>query len=176
MEPTRVVASSQLSLRFSGHESFACRYAWLPKAFQALDARPDLFVDDELAMLELGIGKNMVKSLRFWVEVMGVAHPQNRGRSLSLTGFARELFGENGLDPYIEDLRTQWLLHWKLASHHEGAPFAWDYLIGRWPYPEFTRSEALSAFQRESERLGGAHSETTLNQHLDVFLRTYLSN
>jgi hypothetical protein len=166
----------QPRLRFSGHESFACRYAWLPKAFRALEAKPDLFTDDAFAMLELGIGKNMVTSLRFWVEVMDVAQPQNRRGSLVLTDFARELFAENGLDPYIEDTRTQWLLHWKLSSHREGGPFAWDYLIGRWPYPEFTRSEALGAFQRESERLGWTHSEVTLAQHLDVFLHTYLSN
>jgi len=176
IQPSLAPLDERPSLRFSGHESFACRYAWLPKAFRFLAEEPDLFADDEAVMLNLGIGKNMVKSLRFWVEVMGVAQPQNRGRNFLLTHFATDLFAEDGLDPYIEDLRTQWLLHWKLSSRREGAPFAWDYLIGHWPYPEFTRSEALSAFRHESKRLGWAHSETTLAQHLDVFLHSYLSN
>ena len=46
--------------RFSGHESFALRYAWLPKAYKGLKDDPRLFADDEKAMLELGLGKNMV--------------------------------------------------------------------------------------------------------------------
>ena len=61
--------------RFSGHESFACRYAWLPKAYRELRTDPDAFADEDRAMVQLGVGKNMVRSIRFWVEVMGVAEP-----------------------------------------------------------------------------------------------------
>ena len=163
--------------RFSGHESFACRYAWLPKAHKGLAADPGLFVKEEAAMLALGIGKNMVKSLRFWVDAMGVAEPMFvDGRPLGLrpTSFARAIFDRAGLDPYIEDVRTQWLLHWKLASKARAPLFAWEFLLNHWPLPEFSRSEALAAFRRESRHLDNNHSEVTLAQHLDVFLQTYL--
>ena len=160
--------------RFSGHESFACRYAWLPKAYRGLVADPALFADDENAMLELGLGKNMVKSLKFWVEATGIATPIGRGRSMEITDFGHDVFGAQGVDPFIEDPKTQWLLHWKLASHRDSPLFAWEYLIGRWAFPEFTRSEALAAFKRESEKLGATHSDVTLAQHLDVFMHTYL--
>ena len=169
-------AASVRKVRFSGHESFACRYAWLPKAYRALLKNDALFSDDEMAMLELGIGKNMVKSLRFWVEVLDLVRPDLRGRSLQLTDFATAVFERDGFDPYLEDIRTLWLLHWKLASRSDGPLFAWDYLISHWPLPEFTRSEALAAFHRESAKLGGEHSTATLGQHLDVFLHTYLAN
>lgn len=164
------------ALRFSGHESFAFRYAWLPKAYAALKQNPGLFTDEETAMLVLGIGKNMVRSLRFWVEATGVADPHKRGREFAPTPFGDAIFGEGGVDPYLEDPRTLWLLHWKLASRRERPLFAWDYLIGRWPLPEFSRSEALAAFQRESRKLGAEHSDATLGQHLDVFLHTYLAS
>lgn len=65
-------------LRFSGHETFACRYAWLPKAYRAVKADPRTFVDDDKAMVVLGLGKNMVRALKFWVEVTGVARQGNR--------------------------------------------------------------------------------------------------
>ena len=159
--------------RFSGHESFACRYAWLPKAYRALQADTAIFTDETRAMVELGLGKNMVRSLRFWVEVAGLALPDGN-RGLKLTDFAHGLFGENGADPFLEDQRTLWLLHWKLSSREEAALFAWDYLFSQWPYPELTRSEALTAFQRESERQGHSLSLVTLGQHLDVFLHTYV--
>jgi len=162
--------------RFSGHESFAFRYAWLPKAYAALTRNPGLFTDEEDAMRILGIGKNMVRSLRFWIEATGVADSFKRGREFVPTDFGHEIFAEDGHDPYLEDPRTLWLLHWKLASRRERPLFAWDYLIGQWPLPEFTRSEALAAFQRESRKLGGEHSDATLGQHLDVFLHTYLAS
>ncbi|WP_213775710.1 DUF4007 family protein [Bradyrhizobium sp. dw_78] len=158
-------------LRFSGHETFACRYAWLPKAYRAIKADPSAFVDEQAAMVDLGIGKNMVRSLRFWVEATGLAEPENR--ELHLTDFAHAIFGSKGFDPYLEDIRTLWLLHWKLSSRRKGGLFAWRFLLNHWPYPELTRSEALSAFARESAKMGHSHSTITLSQHLDVFLHTY---
>ncbi len=144
--------------RFSGHESFACRYAWLPKAYAALKNDPALFVNEEVAMLELGIGKNMVKSLRFWVDVMGVAEatqPDAPVKGLKPTSFATQVFEREGYDPYLEDVRTRWLLHWKLSSRADAPLFAWDFLISHWPLPGFSRSEALAAFTRKCAATGG---------------------
>ena len=162
-------------LRFSGHETFACRYAWLPKAYRALKGNPAVFSDEDEAMVELGLGKNMVKSLRFWIEATGIAQPA-KGRGFMLTDFSHAILGIDGFDPYLEDIRTLWLLHWQLASRLTGALFAWRYLLNHWPFPEFTRSEALSAFVTESAKLGHSHSIVTLSQHLDVFLHTYHSS
>lgn len=165
-------ASGLKGLKFSGHESFACRYAWLPKAYRGLIETPRLFTDEDEAMVVLGIGKNMVRSLRFWVQAMGVAAPDD-AKGLKPTAFGDAVFGVGGHDPYLEDPRTLWLLHWNLASRDDGPLFAWRYLIGHWPMPEFTRSEALREFQRISNRHGLEHSPVTLGQHLDVFLHTY---
>jgi hypothetical protein len=162
------------ALRFSGHETFACRYAWLPKAYRALTSNPTILSDEDAAMVELGLGKNMVKSLRFWVEATGIAQPV-KGRGLVLTDFAHAILESNGFDPYLEDIRTLWLLHWQLSSRLKGGLFAWRFLLNHWPFPEFTRSEALAAFVRESAKLGHSHSVVTLSQHFDAFLHTYHS-
>lgn len=159
-------------MKFSGHESFACRYAWLPKAYRAISTDPTIFAQEESAMVVLGVGKNMVRSIRFWVEVSGVATPVG-GRSLELTPFAHAVFGNGGFDPYLEDRRTLWLLHWRIATFADDPVFAWRYMLNHWPHGEFTRSEAVAAFLRESERLGHRHSEVTLGQHFDVFLHSY---
>ena len=163
----------QLTLRWSGHETFACRYAWLPKAYRALKANPKLFVDEDQAMVTLGIGKNMVRSLKFWVVAAGVAEQMDRSREMRLTDFGREVFDEDGHDPALEDVRTLWLLHWKISSLDESPLFAWRYLLSHWPFPEFTHSQALRGFKAESRRRGFDHSDVTLSQHLDVFLHTY---
>lgn len=166
-------AKALKGLRFSGHETFACRYAWLPKAYRGLQSDARLFADEDNAMVVLGLGKNMVRALRFWVEAMGVADFDRKTRTHKATSFGDQVFGENGFDPFLEDPRTLWLLHWNLASRDEGPLFAWRYLIGHWPLPEFTRSEALTEFQRISASNQLEHSAVTLSQHLDVFLHTY---
>ncbi len=163
------------SFRFSGHETFAFRHAWLPKAYRLLQQNSLAFADVDGAMIELGLGKNMVRALRFWAEVAGVARPVG-GRGLELTPFAHDVLGPQGLDPFLEDVRTLWLLHWKLSARSERALFAWRFLLSHWAFPELTRSEALAAFARESARLGHSHSAITLSQHLDAFLHTYLSS
>jgi len=166
-------AAELQGLRFSGHETFACRYAWLPKAVRALKRDPRTFSDEDAAMVELGLGKNMVRALRFWVEAMGVAASDKATRGLVLTPFGEAIFGDGGHDPFLEHDRTLWLLHWNLTSRDVGALFAWRFMFGHWPYPEFSRSEVLKEFRRVSERQGLEHSDVTLAQHLDVFLHTY---
>jgi hypothetical protein len=162
-----------MRFKFSGHESFTCRYAWLSKTCSVLTENTSALANDEDAMVKLGVGKNMVHSIRFWVEVMGVAIP-NRQRVFELTIFGRKVFSEDGFDPYLEDIRTLWLLHWNISSRKNDPVFAWNFLLNRWPHPELSKSEALAAFKREGERLGYSHSTVTLAQHLDIFLHTYL--
>lgn len=170
----QAVSGTAAKYRFSGHESFACRYAWLPKAYRAICRDPSIFFNEDQAMVEMGIGKNMVRSLRFWVEAMGVAKLES-ARNHVATPFGDAVFGDDGHDPYLEDERTLWLLHWNLASRARPALFAWSFMLAEWPYAEFTRTEALEAFRKQSERLGNEHSEVTLGQHLDVFIHSYFA-
>ena len=64
-----------MQYRISGHESFACRYAWLPKAVRWVQDKPSLFAKDQDAMVDLGVGKNMVRAIRFWAQAAGVIEP-----------------------------------------------------------------------------------------------------
>ncbi len=63
---------TELNYRFSGHETFPCRYAWLPKAVRGLREDPALFSNEDDAMVRLGVGKNMVRAIRFWADAAGV--------------------------------------------------------------------------------------------------------
>ncbi|TWB02482.1 DUF4007 family protein [Gluconacetobacter diazotrophicus] len=160
--------------RFSGHETFACRFAWLPKAVRLIARDPKALSDDERAILELGLGKNMVRALRFWLEAFGVASA--KAGVWSLLPFGEALFGEEGLDPYIERVETQWLLHWRLSTAVENPLFAWRHILYRRMRPDFTRSELLAEMRIEGERLGYEHSDVTLLQHADVFIHSYVGS
>ena len=81
-----------MDFRFSGHETFPCRYAWLPKAYRAIQKNANAFSDEEEAMVELGVGKNMARAIRFWVQATGIAEPREEG------GYQITKFGQNLLD------------------------------------------------------------------------------
>lgn len=164
-----------MNYRFSGHETFPFRYAWLPKAFGALARNAGAFADEERAMVDLGVGKNMVRAIRFWIQACGIAETLMEG-GYGLTQFGKAIFDEDkGFDPYLEDRRTLWLLHWKLCSNGEEPLFAWNYLLNRWPHPEFSRTEVAKQFAHQATLLDRKLSSVTLEQHFDVFLHSYVS-
>ncbi len=65
--------------RFTGHETFPCRYPWIPKAVAALKDQPDLFKDIDNAIVQLGVGKQMSRAIKFWVEAARFVEKQEKG-------------------------------------------------------------------------------------------------
>ncbi|SDF13057.1 Protein of unknown function [Mucilaginibacter pineti] len=163
-----------MKFRFSGHESFPCRYTWLPKAYQAISTDPEIFSNDNAAMVTLGVGKNMVKSIRFWIQAFGIAKPATGQPGLEPTELGHLIFGPDGFDPFLEDTQTLWLLHYKLSSIKDDPLFAWYFLLYRWSKPQFSRSEVLSQFTKESEQMERPLADFTKDQHFDIFLHSYV--
>jgi hypothetical protein len=161
------------SYRISGHESFPCRYTWLPKAVRGLKEEATLFMNEDEAMVKLGLGKNMVRSSRFWAQSAGMVEPAKEGKGLSPSAFGSALLCENGFDPFLEDIRTLWLIHWKLSTNRATPLLAWDFLLNRWQTPEFTPSAAISALKKELALQENTTSDATLEQHFETFLHTY---
>ncbi len=158
--------------RFGGHQSFALRFAWLPKAVAAIEAGRDVFTDPLNGVVELGLGKNMVEALRCWVEAYGVAE-RREGWSLTMPGSA--IFGVGGWDPFLEDVQTLWWLHWTISTAPTGRFFAWEFLVNRLTEPTFTASAAVASFLDEAERAGRRLSPVSAKQHFDVWLHTYFA-
>lgn len=168
------VVNGGIAYRYSGHDTFQCRYAWLPKAVRMVggpNQQPDLFDDEDNAMVRLGVGKNMVRSISFWAETAGIL--KGTASNMAVTEFGRVLLGHEGHDEYLENIQTLWLLHWKIATSPQPL-FAWDFLLNHWHRPDFSRREAIQAFMERTTVLGKNLSENTLETHFDVFLHTYL--
>lgn len=70
--------------------------------------------NDPNSVVELGVGKNMVASIRYWLKALGMTEQDKP------TTLANYLFGkEHGKDRYIESLGTLWLLHLLLVITQE---------------------------------------------------------
>ena len=94
---------------FSGHESFACKSHWLKRGYDFVKSENN-FNDDD-AVVYLGVGKNMVASIKFWLKAIGLL------KDTGLVETSDYLFDdENGKDPYLEDVGTLWLLHFLLIQ------------------------------------------------------------
>lgn len=62
----------QIKFTFSGHESFQCRHLWLKKGYDFVNKKKSFNNDD--AVVALGVGKNMVNSIRFWMKSLQLAN------------------------------------------------------------------------------------------------------
>lgn len=160
-------------LRFSGHESFTLRYGWLPKLYAGLQAVPDLFVDERAAILHLGIGRNMVRSLRFWGEACGLFETTPEGYRATAMGL-QLLDPQHGRDPWLESRASLWLLHWQLVAHARLG--AWRLVFDDMQDWEVLRSRLLERLTARAALEAGGLVESTLIQHLEVFLHTYASD
>lgn len=163
-----------MSYRIAGHESFSCRYTWLPKAVRGLAENPKLFSDENQAMVDLGVGKNMARSIRFWAQGAGMTMAGAKGTGHSLTEVGTTLLRKGGLDPFLEDIQTLWLIHWNLSTDTSNPLLAWDYLLNRWQEPEIVPSVVLKALHKEAAQHENDLSLVTIEQHFETFLHTYV--
>jgi hypothetical protein len=157
--------------RFSGHESFVCRYGWLPKIHRAVQHQPTILKDEEAAMQALGIGRNMVKSLQFWAESSGIIEANGEGGHES-GPLGRLLLAAGGIDPYLESLESLWLIHWRLTTRANVA--AWNLIFGEARLVRFERNRLIAALAERGATLARALAPSTLEQHASILINSYL--
>lgn len=162
---------TETTYRFSGHQTFPLRIAWLPKAALQIRQERDPLTDPDEGILRLGLGKNMVEALRCWIEAYQMAE-RNEGQ-WKLTPVGDLVFGDGALDPFLEDSATPWLLHWLITTNRQSPFWAWECLFNQWSSTEFCASTVLEAFKRQSDQAPKPNSPVTLKQHWEVFLHTY---
>jgi hypothetical protein len=163
---------SSIQASFSGHETFPFRYPWLKKGFDAVRGDGGVFLRDD-ATTTLGVGKNMVRSIRHWCLVAGVLE-EKEGGGLKTSALGELLLDDEGLDPYLEDPATLWVIHWQIASNRSRAS-TWFWTFSHFHEPEFTREALTSAVYRWAQTLGGKPvAESSVKRDVEVFLRTYV--
>jgi len=153
---------------FGRHETFALRYGWLPKGYQAAIKNPKIFLED-LSTVELGVGKNMVKSIRYWLRATQMMDTEDQPTKLG----ELLLDEKTGVDPFLEDEASLWLIHWLLASNAHLAT-TWFWFFNYFQRTEFTSEEivtSLSDFVKE--RVSSKPAIGTLKNDAMMVLRMY---
>lgn len=172
------LSSPDFKGHFSGHETFPLRYGWLKKVVDTLS--PDSGINSEdvfnpdIAIAHFGVGKNMVTSMKHWALVTGVIEALPGSGDLAVTDFGSSLFEDDGLDPFLEERETVWLLQWHIASNAERATtWFWafnHFSMGFLDRETLTRDIAVFCQGLENRRTTAA----TIKRDIDCFFRTYL--
>lgn len=153
---------------FSGHESFTCKSLWLKKGYDFLVN--EYKFNDADAVVKLGVGKNMVSSIRYWLRSFTMTNNDE------LTPMAHYIFNDqDGKDPFIEDLGTLWLLHFLLVTSGEATIYNWLFMRLQKERKEFTRQQFVNTIRRymiEAEK-AKMFNENTVKKDVGVLLQSY---
>ncbi len=161
--------SNTIKYTFSGHESFPCKTLWLKKGYDFVKECSNW--NDADSVVKLGVGKNMVASIRYWMRAFGLT--QND----ALTGIADYIFDtDNGKDPFIEDLGTLWLLHYLLVSTGEATLYKLLFTRFQRERLTFEREHLVSFVKRTMTEDGKikTYNENTVKKDVGVLLQNYV--
>ncbi|MGC2873110.1 DUF4007 family protein [Ihubacter sp. mB4P-1] len=127
-------------MKFRAHDTFFIRKGWISKGMRYVDkSKGEVFISkSENPMDVLGIGANMVKALRYWLQAIGITEePKSGRRTQKFTDFGKLVFEH---DKYIEEMGTLYLLHYKLASNREQAT-SWYFFFNEFGLSDFTKDD-----------------------------------
>ena len=165
------VCHSKLSrYSFSGHESFQCKSLWLKKGYDYLIENNSF--NDVDAVVKLGVGKNMVASIRFWLRAFGLT------KSDSIQPIASYIFdSDSGVDPFAEDVTTLWLLHFLLVSSEVASLYNLLFVEYQREKKEFSRADLQSFIKRKcsTPEQKNVYNENTVRKDIGVFLKNYVA-
>lgn len=153
---------------FSGHETFYCKSLWLKKGYD-FRCKGNSFNQDD-AVVKLGVGKNMVASIRFWLKAFGLTVEDFP------TDLANIIFHDAG-DSFLEDSNTIWLLHYLLVSNKIASIYHLLFVDYQREKKEFDRELLQNFIKRRCNvpEQKNVYNENTIKKDIGVLLHNYLA-
>lgn len=154
---------------FSGHESFPCKSLWLKKGYDFVVQEKNF--NDPNAVIDLGVGKNMVASIRFWLKAFGICENDNA------SWLGHYLFdNQTGRDKYIEDLATLWLLHFHLIFCGEASIYNLFFCDFQREHSSFQREQIANYIKIRLIENGtpSVFNKNTITKDIGVLLQNYV--
>lgn len=158
--------------RLKGHGTFIPREGWIYKGLMAIKNDTKVLTDKEHGADELGVGANMVSSIRYWLNTMGLISEKRR------EGYVYTELGNcvSHYDPYLEDPISLWFLHYELARNEIMAT-TWFLFFNELEVEEFTKNELIQMLLRQLVLYSGERMEditiSSLESDVNVLLNMY---
>lgn len=186
--------SQNIRPTMSGHDTFPIKYGWISKTYAQVkhDSSVSNVFSQDSAIADFGVGKNMLNALRYWsVQTAMLVKQSNKylnssaqlldhvDQSDAATQWLNEFYNaetllnpQKGLDPYLEEPTTLWLLHWNLATNPNLITFYWFFNINT--KPELTREEFFRLLKEfmENHQID-TPSDSTIKKDIECFIQNY---
>ena len=153
---------------FSGHESFPCKTLWLKKGYDFVVHDKDF--NNPEAVIDLGVGKNMVASIRYWLKVFGLCQNEQP------TWLGNYLFNdEDGRDLYMEDLATLWILHFHLVFNQDATLYNLFFCGYQKGHTQFEREQIVTYVKLHMIEANkkNVFNENTVKKDVSVLIQNY---
>jgi len=161
---------------FARHETFHPRFGWLKKGFDKAVEDNRVF-SKKTAFVVLGVGKNMVKAIRYWCIAFKIVDEiRANGKAVHTpTPFAERLLKKDGWDPYLENPASLWLLHWNLFKSPCYAP-AWHFAFNGLNRIDFTAEDLLFSLKEFNNHLFPKKNihDSSLQKDISCLIRMYV--
>lgn len=157
---------------FSGHETFYCRHYWLKKGIDFIKNQGKFTASN--AVIDLGVGKNMVSSIRFWLKAFDFITEINS--TTQIDEVATSIFSDHGYDPYVEDIGTLWLLHYFLVKTEKASIYSLVFNEFRRTRIEFTNEHLQKFIIKKCSLNKIRYNENSIKRDISVFFRNYVSS
>jgi hypothetical protein len=157
------------AIRLKGHEKFHLREGWIAKGLYGVSANPRVFSGSD-GTDQLGVGTNMVKSIKYWMLAMGLIK-EGQKNGAELTDLGKMILK---YDPFLEDDLSLWLLHSYIAKNNFRST-VWYLFFNKCQAEEFTKEELYTVLRKELISYAETDSfpESSLKDDIDVLLNMY---
>lgn len=156
----------EIKLKLKRHESFSIREGWLAKGIKNVKEYGNVFALQNATDI-LGIGTNMVKSLKYWMTATRLIEEKNR--EIMLSDFGSII---NEYDPYLEDIFSWWLIHINMITNVDDA-YIYNLFFNKCNIKTFTKRELYEKLYAllTNEKL--TFNENILQDEVNMIIKTY---
>lgn len=162
-----------VKFRIKNHETFPIRKNWLGKGMKYVSIKPDVFTDKNTNPMDvLGIGSNMVRSLRYWLTSVGLIEEVLVGKKKQarFTDFGSVVFEH---DRYAEEIGTLWLLHYNLVKEPSVAT-SWYYFFNELNLSEFSKEDFVDEMAKFLEMNQASFAKNSVADDFSCIVNTYM--
>lgn len=153
-------------VKMKRHESFSIREGWLAKGIRIIKEDSKAFSSADATDI-LGIGTNMVKSLKYWMSATCLIEENNRSITLSKFG---ELIDK--YDPYLEDNFSWWLIHLKMILNIEDS-YIYNLFFNKCTMRVFSKRDIFEQISQILNNNKLEYSENILQDEVNMIIKTY---
>jgi len=158
-------------MAFGQHQTFYLRQQWINKGIREVKQDGRFFYQEDHFEI-LGVGKNMAKSIRYWLTAMQLVEEKRSDRvDVVLTQLAETVMR---FDPYIKNKQTLSLLHYLLVTEKNVAT-TWYWFFNVFNERVFNKVMLVEQLTKWiSEHYPKPVSETTIKRDIDCLIQLYV--